>query len=284
MLIDWFTVGAQIANFLILLFLLKRFLYGPILRAMDRREERIAERLREADEKRSRAEEIAEEHRRRRRELDDEREKLLQEARQEAERRRKGPLEKAETEAQEARRAWEDVVRRERDSFLRQLRQRTGTEVVRVARRALADLVDADLGGQLAHVFSRRLRELEKSEREACSKAAAEGPVAVRSSFELDAGTKGQITKAFRTACGAEAEIEYRLDPGLAFGLELMAGDLRLQWGGESYLDGLERSVSELLDQAGKRREAVLKQPRGGDGEGTGPLEGEPSKAGGGER
>jgi F-type H+-transporting ATPase subunit b len=31
-LIDWFTFSAQILNFLLLLFLLKRFLYGPILR------------------------------------------------------------------------------------------------------------------------------------------------------------------------------------------------------------------------------------------------------------
>jgi F-type H+-transporting ATPase subunit b len=37
MLIDWFTVGAQVLNFLILVWLLKRFLYGPILDAIDAR-------------------------------------------------------------------------------------------------------------------------------------------------------------------------------------------------------------------------------------------------------
>ena len=38
MLIDWFTVVAQAANFLVLVWLLKRFLYKPILGAMDARE------------------------------------------------------------------------------------------------------------------------------------------------------------------------------------------------------------------------------------------------------
>jgi F-type H+-transporting ATPase subunit b len=38
MLIDWFTVGAQVLNFLILVWLLKRFLYKPILDAIDARE------------------------------------------------------------------------------------------------------------------------------------------------------------------------------------------------------------------------------------------------------
>ena len=38
MLIDWFTVGAQVLNFLILVWLMKRFLYKPVLDAIDARE------------------------------------------------------------------------------------------------------------------------------------------------------------------------------------------------------------------------------------------------------
>ena len=37
MQIDWITVSAHIVNFLILVWLLKRFLYRPVIRAMDRR-------------------------------------------------------------------------------------------------------------------------------------------------------------------------------------------------------------------------------------------------------
>jgi F-type H+-transporting ATPase subunit c len=51
MLIDWFTVGAQLLNFLILAWLLKRFLYRPILDALDAREQRIAAELADADAK-----------------------------------------------------------------------------------------------------------------------------------------------------------------------------------------------------------------------------------------
>ena len=42
MLIDWFTVSAQAVNFLILVWLMKRYLYQPILVAIDAREKRIA--------------------------------------------------------------------------------------------------------------------------------------------------------------------------------------------------------------------------------------------------
>jgi F-type H+-transporting ATPase subunit b len=55
--IDWFTVFAQIVNFIILIFLLKRFLYGPIIAAIDKREENISARITEAEEKHLAAEE-----------------------------------------------------------------------------------------------------------------------------------------------------------------------------------------------------------------------------------
>jgi F-type H+-transporting ATPase subunit b len=55
MLIDWFTVSAQVVNFLILVWLLKRFLYRPILNAIDAREKRIATELADADAKRAEA-------------------------------------------------------------------------------------------------------------------------------------------------------------------------------------------------------------------------------------
>jgi len=49
MLIDWFTVIAQAFNFVILVWLMKRFLYKPILHAIDAREKRIAAELADAD-------------------------------------------------------------------------------------------------------------------------------------------------------------------------------------------------------------------------------------------
>ena len=42
MQVDWLTVAAQIVNFLILVWLLHKFLYGPIVRAMGDREAAIA--------------------------------------------------------------------------------------------------------------------------------------------------------------------------------------------------------------------------------------------------
>ena len=55
MLIDWFTVGAQALNFLILVWLMKRFLFKPVLDAIDAREKRIAAAIADADQKKAEA-------------------------------------------------------------------------------------------------------------------------------------------------------------------------------------------------------------------------------------
>jgi F-type H+-transporting ATPase subunit b len=47
--IDWFKLGAQIVNFLVVLYLLNRFLFRPLLVRMDERSERIRTGLEDAE-------------------------------------------------------------------------------------------------------------------------------------------------------------------------------------------------------------------------------------------
>ena len=82
MLIDWFTVGAQTLNFLVLVWLMKCFLYKPILHAIDTREQRIATELANADAKKAEARQERNEFRDKNEELDRQRAALLSKATQ----------------------------------------------------------------------------------------------------------------------------------------------------------------------------------------------------------
>ena len=53
MKINWFTVIAQVINFLILVWLMKRYLYKPVLNAIDEREKKIAAQLADAEAKKA---------------------------------------------------------------------------------------------------------------------------------------------------------------------------------------------------------------------------------------
>ena len=49
MLIDWFTVIAQIINFIVLVWLLKRFLFKPVLKAVEERQTKVSQQISEAE-------------------------------------------------------------------------------------------------------------------------------------------------------------------------------------------------------------------------------------------
>jgi F-type H+-transporting ATPase subunit b len=256
MTVDWLTVGAQMLNFLVLVYLLKRFLYGPVVRAMARREEAIAERQREAQQRKEDAEAEARRHREAREALDAQRERLLARAREEADDLRRTLDEALRRETDEVRARWRAELDREQAAFLRDVRRHLAEQFEVLARRALADLASAELESQMARVLIERLGDLDGERRAALARASAAGePLRVRSAFELPATLKRSITSELRDALGEELEVTYELTDDVVCGMEIRAGGESLAWSLEGYLDTLERRLADGFgERAGARK------------------------------
>lgn len=251
MLIDWFTTAAQVVNFLILVALLKRFLYGPIIRAMDAREERIRERLEDAERERAEAAREKDGYREKSEKLDREREGILASARKEAEATRGELVDGARDEVEEMRRKWRESVEQERENFVGELERRTVRQVFEVAGRALGDLADSNLERVMAGVFARRVRALASSEPEALEglgRNVASGEAAVVSSaFELPEDARNEIAGAVREAVGGEARVEFRVEPDLVSGIELASGGVVTAWSLGDYVAELAEETEKAL-------------------------------------
>ena len=113
MLIDWFTVGAQAVNFLILVWLMKRFLYKPILHAIDEREKRIATELANADTKKAEAQKEHDEFQHKNEEFDQQRAALLSKATDEAQAERQRLLDEARKAAEALSSKQQETLRNE---------------------------------------------------------------------------------------------------------------------------------------------------------------------------
>lgn len=254
MLIDWFTVAAQLVNFLVLVWLLKRFLYRPILDALDKREKRIASELAQADRMKAEAEKESLEFQRRNQELDRRREELMNEARENARTEGHRLLEEARTEARE----WGDQQRerllKEARSLQGEIGRRTREEVLAISRRALADLAGADLEERLAQAFVKRVESLEKGEQEALAKALAAEPgeVVVRSALELPAKSRKAVQKALEETLGRDIPLSFETEPDLIGGIELIGGGQKVAWSLGDYLDSLQEELDRLVEEGTK--------------------------------
>ena len=249
MLFDGFTVIAEIINFVILVFLLQRFLYKPVMRAMDAREQKIASALQEARDKRQQAEQEAQNHRQARRQLEEQREALLSEARSQAETYHQELVERSRAEINEMEARWRADVEREKLIFLQELRLRVAHEVIAVSRRALEDLAGADLEQQATAVFIERIQSLDGEELAVISEAvgATGETIEVRSTYEIPPELRQRIIEALRERIGEEVGIRFETAPDLVFGIELTANGHKLSWNLKTYLDRLEESISAAL-------------------------------------
>lgn len=250
MLIDWFTVVAQAVNFLVLVFLLKHFLYGRIVRAMKEREAKIASQLKEAEDKRKEADREAESFRKKNEELEKERDAMLAEAKQAAEAKRKELMKRAREEVDEVESAWREALAQQKASFIEDLRQRVVNQVSSIARNALKDLADEELNDRVVGIFLQRISKLDDKRRRALLKSIekSDNRVVVRSAFELDKQQRQSTAKAIGTHIQEGLDVQYETSPDVIAGIELRTHGHKLAWSLDSYLESLETHLTEAFD------------------------------------
>jgi F-type H+-transporting ATPase subunit b len=255
MLIDWFTVGAQALNFLILVWLMKRFLYQPILHAIDEREKRIAAELSDADAKKAEAQKERDEFQHKNEEFDQQRAELLSKTMEEAKAERQRLLDEARQAADAMSAKRQETLRNDAHLLNQAISRRTQQEVFAIARKALTDLATTSLEERLGEVFTRRLREMDGQAKEGLAEAlkTAIEPSLVRSAFDLPAEQRAVIQNALNETFSAEVHIRYETAPDLISGIEFTtANGQKVAWSIADYLVSLEKGVDELLKEKDK--------------------------------
>ncbi len=250
MLIDWFTVGAQAVNFVILVWLMKRFLYKPILHAIDAREKRIAGELADAAARQAEAQRERDEFRHKNEEFDQQRAALLSKATDEAGAERLRLLDDARKAADALSATRREDLRSHAHQLNHAITRRTQQEVFAIARKALTDLATASLEERMGEVFIRRLREMDGQTKKGLANAlrTASAPAIVRSAFDLPAEQRSTIQNVLNEAFSADIHVRFETAPDLVSGIELTTNGHKVAWSIADYLASLEKSVGELLD------------------------------------
>lgn len=249
MLIDWFTVGAQVLNFLILMWLLKRLLYKPILNAIDVREKRIAAELADAAARRSEAERERDDFQNKNKAFDEQRSALLTKAAHEAKAERERLFDEVRNEANGLRAKQEAALRNDRMSLGNEMARLARDEVFGIVRKTLADLATVSLEQRLGEVFTRRLREMDAKAKEALATALkSPEPALVKSAFDLPADQRAAIRNALNETFSAEVRVRFEAAPDAICGIELSANGQKVEWSIAGYLLSLEKKVDALIE------------------------------------
>lgn len=262
MKIDWFTVFAQIVNFLVLLAILKFLLFDRILAAVDQRKQKLASEREEARAARERAEDERARAEATRRELEETREDRLREAQAAADERRRTLEQEVRDEIEQMRERFGAMVREEQSQLVAELVRTSAHGVAVAARRALRELSSTDLEERMVDLFCDRLRHSDDQERRKLRDAWAglDQPLVVRTSRELGAKQRDRLVAALERALtegdGAGLDLQWEVSEKLACGIEVSGAGYAVGWSIDAYLSEVEATLREALDREISRESA----------------------------
>ncbi len=251
MKINWFTVIAQIINFLILVWLLKKFLYKPVLDAIDAREKKIVSRLEDAKTKKEEAKKEQDEFNEKNKQFDEQKKELMDKAIADTKVQKDKLMDDAKKDVDAIHDKQQKALKDMQEDLKKDLAQKTQKEIFDISRKALTDLASVSLEEQAVKVFVSRIEELKDKEKEQFIDAfkSDSSPVLIQSAFEFHKKQQTEIKKAVDEILGKETEFEFKTSPALISGIELEANGYKLSWNISAYLDSLQDSVSETIKE-----------------------------------
>lgn len=247
MSVDWITVLAQIGNFLVLVWLLKRFLYQPILNGIDAREAEIATRMGEAELARQKAVAAEADFVQQKQALLVDNSEHAERVREQAEKQKDALLAATREGLEREKQEWQAHLEAERDRFISELHCASAETLYQLMRRALHDLADEDLDERIGlHVIG-NLKPLADE----LVSAGANAEQAIATTHKpLPERTQNLMREAL-AGLAPGLDLGFSVDPHQAPGLILRIGSVQMAWTVDSYTGELTAMLSERLAAGG---------------------------------
>lgn len=245
---DLFTFIATIVNFIILVALLRIFLYDRIIEVINKRQDEMDRKWNEAEEEKRQAEEEKRRYSERNEEFKERKQQIISKLREEAEEKKKELLSAARDEVKEKKEQWIRSIERKEKDISNLIHRKIGSEVITLTKQLFINLADEDLQEKIIDRFIEGLKRLNKREREYILHRSREGnDVKIKSSFSLSARDKSKIGDALETE--QPEGVHFVTDDTMNYGLELTAGDSVYAWNVDDYLDKVETTIMETAQK-----------------------------------
>ena len=245
MLINWFTVLAQLVNFLILVYLLKRFLYGPIIKAMDEREKKVSDTLKNARKAEKEARDKSNEIEKERNAFESAREQMMTEAREEVSNWRKKTIEDTRAEIEDLREKWVNLLDQEKDVFIKGVRKTVISGIMKIGEKVLNDLAREDIEKQIITVFLEKLSENSLD----MVKNNESSDLIIETGFSLDETMIRESRERIMKLLPNIKSVDFQVSGELGIGVRTKVGDNRVEWNLTSYLKEFEKEIFKDLSR-----------------------------------
>jgi len=221
--LNWSTFFLEIINFLVLLWILKRFLYRPVISVLKKRQEKIEQTLNEATNRHKEAVALEQQYHRR---LDDwklEKQQTRESLQQEMQTEKIKQLEQLQIELNSERKKAAVIEQRHQTETQRHYQQNAHTQGARFAAKLLNTVVGPELESRLFDLLIKTFDEMDEQRLTVLRNAEkmSADKITVTSAYPLSDAQHQQLEQKLSTLCKQPVKINYLEDTSLIAGLRI---------------------------------------------------------------
>lgn len=247
--IDWLTVIIQAVNFLILVWILKRFLYKPVLNAMDNRQKAVFSKLREAEKREKEAEKVREELTEEKARVKSEAKQVLLDAHKEADSEKSKMVKMAQEDLRDKQLRFEHQLETEKKALYAAVRELAAETLVQTAKDAMTELATKDLEKDMFVIFAEKIKGIKSDSFDSLIQAMKkEHTVILTSANTPSDAEKTKIESALKEVSGVKPKVTYKENKELICGIELLADTTMVRWGFDKYIENFGRALNNALN------------------------------------
>lgn len=224
--LNWSTFVLEIINFLVLVWILKRFLYRPVLAALKQRQDRIEQKLDEAAKLKAEGSDLERQYRGRMEDWDREKQQARDALHQELEAERVRKLARLQQELAHEKEKAAIVEQRHQTEAQQQYQRNAHKQGARFAASLLSSVAGPELELRLFELLLSSFAQLDQEHRDKLRDNCrlADNNITVTSAFSLSSSQHKQLSEKLSLLCEQPVQFEYRVDPALIAGLRLTVG------------------------------------------------------------
>lgn len=236
---DWFTFLAQIANFLILVFLLKRFLYEPITRAMDERENTLKLNYENAKQESEKARQLRLEYESELESFDQLKKEKINEIEEEIDLQRKSMIQDAEKEVKELKNIYRQSFEKEKEQIHYDFRNEIQKDILNIVKKILLELADQDLEEKIVRKLM--LEFTDNGDLLRLTSSGSNGyEIIIRTSMALRKEFQKELSNDLTAALKNDVEVKFQESEKNIIGVEMVINGQKASWSVDQYLSTLD--------------------------------------------